>query len=242
MGKNKIKEKVTKSNKNNNYLFFGVLGGLTFTVADWLVFYVNDTTPASQKFNILTKGTAEVAPWRFNLSMILSFISVILLGIGLFSIETYIPNSKHKNIFHYLNVVNLTGWSTLHLFLCVVFYTYYYLMNEGFQEAAVQICEAIGSQYIWIVPVCYFCMFPFFLYYLWLVASGRTHLSRILALSNVMVISYTLAGIVYLLPKNFLTVGLSGSKGNLSLLIHFIILYIYSCMTSTPKKLHVKSK
>ncbi|KAG4092161.1 hypothetical protein H8356DRAFT_1353559 [Neocallimastix lanati (nom. inval.)] len=120
-----------------NYLLFGVLGGLAFTTADWLIFFGN-ATPVTQKYSYLFKGLEEIAPWRYNMSMVLSFISVIVLGIGLFSLEIYIPNPKHKIIFHYLNVLNLTTWSTLHMAAC-------------YQEA-VSVFEAIFLQFQWVVP------------------------------------------------------------------------------------------
>ncbi|ORX66229.1 hypothetical protein BCR32DRAFT_297631 [Anaeromyces robustus] len=213
------------------YHIFGVLGGLAYVTADWLVFY-GDAGIISQKYDILSKGIAETAPWRFNVSMVLSFISAVLLGIALFSEEIYISNNKHRKIFHYLNVFNLTTWSTLHIFLCTVFYTYRYMMNEGYQEIAINVIEAIGSQFMWTVLVCYLFIYPLFVYYFWLVVTGRTYLNRSMALSNVMLISIMLGFIVKLLPRNAFTIALNGSKGNLGLLIHFIILYIYSISSS----------
>ncbi|KAG4106691.1 hypothetical protein H8356DRAFT_1417633 [Neocallimastix lanati (nom. inval.)] len=57
--------------------------------------------------------------------------------------------------------------------------------------------------------------------------------------SSSLVVSFTLTVVIYFLPKNPFTISLKSSKGNCGLFIHFVILYIYSCLTKTPEKLNV---
>jgi len=132
-------------------------------------------------------------------------------------------------------VLNLTTWSTLHMAACMIFYTYHYMANQGYQEA-VSVFEAIFLQFQWVVPTYYLFMYPFFIYYFWLVIIERTLLKIFMAVFNVVLLSLILSCMIPLLPKNEFYMALKGSKGNLSLFIHFFVLYICLCVVSSPKE------
>lgn len=109
------------------------------------------------------------------------------------------------------------------------------MANQGYQEA-VSVFEAIFLQFQWVVPTYYLFMYPFFIYYFWLVIIERTLLKIFMAVFNVVLLSLILSCMIPLLPKNEFYMALKGSKGNLSLFIHFFVLYICLCVVSSPKE------
>ena len=81
-----------KSTRMTFALLCGMLGCLCFGGGDWLMIY-GDTTHSGSLY-WLTEGVAQIVPWRNMLAMALSFPGIILYGIALFSIESWIPEKR----------------------------------------------------------------------------------------------------------------------------------------------------
>ena len=99
-------------------LLCGLLGCLCYGGGDWLMMY-GDPTHAG-KLIWLTTGTAQIPMWRYDLAMALAFPGIILYGIALFAVETYIRGNNERKLYHYLNAFGLTPWIALHLFYIMI--------------------------------------------------------------------------------------------------------------------------
>ena len=73
-------------------LLCGMLGCICYGTGDWLMIYGDPSHTG--KLVWLSKGTAFISQWRFNLAMALAFPGTILYRIALFSLDGYIPNRR----------------------------------------------------------------------------------------------------------------------------------------------------
>lgn len=176
----------------------GILGCLCYGVGDWLMVYGN--TEYAGSLHWLTQGVAQIPAWRNGLAMALAFPGIIFYGIALFYMETFITSMKERKIYHYLNAFGLTPWMCLHIFYIMIMYLYAWMVNNGYEAAALPACEALYSHLSWIIMVSEFFMLPVFLYWFYLVICGRTGLPRWVAFGNVLIFYVILSIIKAALP------------------------------------------
>lgn len=77
-------------------LLCGMLGCLCYGGGDWLMMYGDPAHAGALIW--LTAGTAQIPLWRYNLAMALAFPGILLYGIALFAVETYIKTEKERKV------------------------------------------------------------------------------------------------------------------------------------------------
>lgn len=224
-----------KITERNDLIAIGMLGSFFYGFSDWIMKY-GDPTPLSSKSSWFTKGTAEIPGWRYVLAMLLAYPGTIFYIIGLFSFERYILNEKHRMIFHYLNIVNVTPWMALHLIFIVIMYAFHFMMSNGYSDVAIPIAEDLYTHFSWIIPASLLFMFPVFIYYLYLIVTGRTTFRKIMGLAHMIPIIIVQYIIIFMLPDSAIKVGLINACSNQSIFISFFIFYIHSYFTSISDK------
>lgn len=199
----------------------GALGCLCYGGGDWLMIY-GDTAHAG-KLYWLTLGAADIAAWRNGLAMLLAFPGVVLYGIALFYLGRFIKSPREQKIYHYLNAFGLTPWMALHLFYIMILYLYAWMTHNGYADAALPACEALFSHLSWIVMVSEALMLPVFLYWLFVVATGRTTLPRAAALGNVLVFYVLLYAVKTAMPDTPFRIGFTNGLMSESMLLFFLV-------------------
>lgn len=199
----------------------GILGCLCYGSGDWLMIYGNTTY--SGKLFWLTDGVAQIPAWRNSLAMVLAFPGIIFYGIALFYLERFILDSKKRCIYHYLNAFGLTPWMCLHLFYIMILYLYTWMNQNGYSDTALPACEALFSHLSWIVMLSEAFMLPVFLYWFYLVVSGKTKLPRWMAAGNVLVFYLLLYIIKCLLPDIPFRLGFTNGLMSESMFLFFVI-------------------
>jgi len=230
-----------KVTDRNDLIIVGMLGSILYATSDWIMMY-GDPTSLSAKSSWFTKGTAQISDWRYILAMILSYPGTILYAIGLFSFERYIPQEKHKKMFHCLNIINLTTWMTLHLIFIIIIYAFHFMMTNGYSDVAIPISEALYTHFSWILPMSFLYMFPFFIYFFILIVTGRTTFKRKMGFAYmfpIAIISFIIAGI---LPDSAFKKGFINAAVNQSIFISFFIFYLHSYFISISGKKTKPSK
>ena len=133
-----------------------MLGCLCYGGGDWLMMYGDPAHAGALIW--LTAGTAQIPLWRYNLAMALAFPGILLYGIALFEVETYIKTEKERKVYHYLNAFGLTPWIALHRFwmtllpvgwliihftVSISIYVYSWCMHSGTAETAEKLATDI---------------------------------------------------------------------------------------------------
>ena len=160
-------------------LVCGLLGCLCFGAGDWLMLYGDPTYSGSLSW--LTEGAAGIALWRNELAMCLAFPGILLYGTALFSLESYISFLRSKRVYRYLTAFGLTPWLCLHLFYIMILFTFGWMRQNGMNNAAVAVCEAMFSHLQWLPLASEALMVPPFLYWLYLQITGKTVFSKAMA-------------------------------------------------------------
>lgn len=177
--------KITKKNITIA-MVLGMLGCLCYGGGDWLMIY-GDTAHVGVPY-WLTTGAAGIAPWRNSLAMFLAFPGIICYGTALFFMENFIKEEKQKKLYHYLNAFGLTPWMCLHLFYIMILYLFAWMNQNGYAEAALQVCSALYNHLAWIVMLSEAFMLPVFVYWFILQVRGKTYFPKWMAAANVLVI------------------------------------------------------
>ena len=208
-----------KSEKRKLALLCGLLGCLCYGGGDWLMMYGDPTHAGSLIW--LTKGTAEIPLWRYDLAMALAFPGILLYGIALFAAETYIRSARERKIYHYLNAFGLTPWIALHLFYVMILVLFSWMNANGFAADALAVCEGLYSRLSWLVPVSEALMLPVFVYWFYLQFTGRTVFPRAMAFTNVLIIFAVLKGVSLLLPVSAFRLGFTNGLMSESMVLWF---------------------
>ncbi len=212
-------KRVVKKTRNIQALICGILGCLCYGSGDWLMMYGDPSYTGNLVW--LTAGTAQIPQWRYMLAMALAFPGIILYGIALFAVQEYIPDEKHKKVYHYLNAFGLTPWIALHLIYVVILSLFAWLSNNGFSEDAITICEALFGGFSWLVTVSEMLMLPVFLYWFYIQATGKTLFKKRMAFTNVLVIFAGLKIISSLMPESAFRLGYTNGLMSESMIIWF---------------------
>ena len=203
----------------------GILGCLCYGGGDWLMMYADPSHPGAVSW--LTDGTAVIPQWRYDLAMALAFPGIILYGIALFSLQSYIKNEKGRKIYHYLNAFGLTPWIALHLFYIMILTLYSWMNGNGYAAQALPVCEGLFSQLSWIVPVTEGMMLPVFVYWSYLQIRGRTVFPKWMAWTNVLLILGALRCGTLLMPDSAFRLGATNGLMSESMVIWFAIMMIH---------------
>jgi len=214
-----------KGNKRKLALLCGLLGSLCYGGGDWLMMY-GDPSHAGPLI-WLTKGTAQIPLWRYDLAMALAFPGILLYGIALFAVETYIHGGKERKVYHYLNAFGLTPWIALHLFYIMLLVLFSWMNGNGFAAEALTVCEGLFSRLSWLVPVSEALMLPVFVYWFYLQIAGKTVFSRAMAFANVLILFAILKGISLLLPVSAFRLGFTNGLMSESMILWFGAMLIW---------------
>ena len=210
--------------KNMWALVCGILGCLCYGGGDWLMMCGDPSHTG--KLVWLTTGTAQIPQWRYILAMALAFPGIILYGIALFAVERYIKPDKNKNVYHYLNAFGLTPWIALHLIYVVILSLFAWLNNNGYAEDALTICEALYSNFSWLIPVSEALMLPVFLYWFYLQITGKTAFNKAMAFTNVLVIFAVLKIVASCMPESAFRLGFTNGLMSESMIVWFVLVFL----------------
>lgn len=225
-----MKERTEMKNKNictrkaAAALICGMLGCLCMGGGDWLMMYGD--TAHSGSIYWLTEGVSQIGPLRNALSMAIAFPAIILYGIALFYIGKFITAEKHRKIYHYLTAFGLAPWLCLHLFYVMILFSFAWLNNNGYTEAAMPFSEALFGQFSWIVYISEAIMLPPYIYWFYLVVSGKSSFPRAMAVSNPLIIYVILSAVKSLMPDSPFRIGFTNGLMSESMLIWFVSLLI----------------
>lgn len=212
----------------NKFIFIaiicGMLGCICYGCGDWLMLYGDPAYSGNLMW--LTKGTANIPEWRYTLAMVLAFPGIILYGIALFAIQSFILREKERIVYHYLNAFGLTPWIALHLIYVVILSLFAWLNNNGYSSDALAICEALFSQFSWMIPLSEAMMLPVFIYWFYLQITGKTVFKKWWAFTNVLVIFAVLKIIAVCMPVSAFRLGFTNGLMSESMVIWFGILMI----------------
>ncbi|MBQ9687403.1 MAG: hypothetical protein IJV41_12795 [Oscillospiraceae bacterium] len=206
-------------------LVCGLLGCLCYGGGDWLMMYGDPTHAGSLIW--LTTGTAQIPLWRYDLALALAFPGIILYGIALFAVETYILADKERKVYHYLNAFGLTPWIALHLFYIMILVLFAWLNANGFAADALTICEGLFHSLSWLVPISEALMLPVFLYWFYLQITGKTAFPKAMAFTNVLILFALLKLVSGLLPVSAFRLGFTNGLMSESMILWFGILLIW---------------
>lgn len=208
--------------KNVIALICGILGCLCYGGGDWLMMYGDPSY--SGKLIWLTMGTANIPQWRYILAMALAFPGIILYGIALFAVQSYIREDKERRIYHYLNAFGLTPWIALHLIYVIILSLFAWLNNNGYAAEALVICEGLFSLFSWVVPTSEVLMLPVFIYWFYLQITGRTVFAKGMAFTNVLIIFAVLKVVAGIIPQSAFRLGFTNGLMSESMVIWFAIM------------------
>ena len=208
--------------KNVIALICGILGCLCYGGGDWLMMYGDPSY--SGKLIWLTMGTANIPQWRYILAMALAFPGIILYGIALFAVQSYIREDKERRIYHYLNAFGLTPWIALHLIYAIILSLFAWLNNNGYAAEALVICEGLFSLFSWVVPTSEVLMLPVFIYWFYLQITGRTVFAKGMAFTNVLIIFAVLKVVAGIIPQSAFRLGFTNGLMSESMVIWFAIM------------------
>lgn len=215
--------KITKK-KITIAMVLGMLGCLCYGGGDWLMIY-GDTAHASALY-WLTTGAAGIAPWRNSLAMFLAFPGIICYGTALFFMEHFIKEEKQKKLYHYLNAFGLTPWMCLHLFYIMILYLFAWMNQNGYAEAALQVCPALYNHLAWIVMLSEAFMLPVFIYWFILQVRGKTYFPKWMAATNVLIIYGILYAVKSVMPDCAFRIGFTNGLMSESMFVFFLIILI----------------
>lgn len=204
-------------------LISGILGCLCFGAGDWLMIYA-DPTYSGELF-WLTDGTAQIAPWRNTLAMILAFPGIIFYAYALFALTSFITETHAKKIYCALNVLGLTPWLALHLFYIFILALFAQMIAAGSSDALF-IAETLYFNFKWIITASEIFMLLPFLYWFYLQLSTKTVFPRLFSLSNVLVIYLILFAVKSLMPVSAFRLGFTNGLMSESMVIFFTISFL----------------
>ncbi len=218
-------KKETDTISMKTVLILGMLGCLCYGGGDWLMIYGDPAHAGSLSW--LTEGVARIPQWRYDLAMALAFPGIILYGIALFAVGRYIIPEQKKKTYHTLNAFGLTPWIALHLFYIMILTLFSWMNANGYEAAALAVCEGLFSQLSWLVPVSEGLMLPVFLYWFYLQIRGETVFPRGMAFANVLVIFALLKGLSALMPVSAFRLGFTNGLMSESMLLWFGLLLVW---------------
>lgn len=216
-------------------LFCGLLGCLCYGGGDWLMIYGDPTHTG--KLIWLTNGTAQIPMWRYDLAMALAFPGIVLYGIALFAVESYIRGGRERKVYHYLNAFGLTPWIALHLFYIMILVLYSWMNANGFASEALAVCEGLFSCMSWFVPVSEALMLPVFIYWFYLQITGKTAFPRAMAFTNVLILFGILKEISNLLPVSAFRLGFTNGLMSESMILWFGFMLIWEAKRTDYRRL-----
>ena len=211
----------------------GILRCFCYGGGDWLMIY-GDTTHSGSLF-WLTQGAAQIAGWRNSLAMALAFPRIVFYGVALFYLENFIKNQKEKKIYHYLNAFGLTPWMTLHLFYIMILYLFSWMNQNGYQDIALTVCEALFAHLSWIIYLSELFMLLVFIYWFYLVVCGKTTLPKWMGATNVLVFYGILSVIKMLLPDTAFRIGFTNGLMSESMIWFFLFIWIVGSKKGNEK-------
>lgn len=180
-------------------LICGMLGCILMASGDWLMMY-GDISHSGELY-WLTEGVKSISPERNSLAMLTSFPAIILYAVALFGIEKLITTEKNRRIYHSITIASLTPWLCLHLFYVMILFSFAWLSNNGFEDVAYPLAEALYNQFSWIVIVSEIFMLSPYIYWFYLVASKKTAVPKLMAIANPLIFYLALSA-VKLIPES----------------------------------------
>lgn len=206
-------------------LICGILGCICIGCGDWLMIYGDTVYEGTLSW--LTKGAAQIAPWRNALAMALAFPGILLYGIALFAIAAFIKSEKQRKVYHYLTAFSLTPWLGLHLFYIMILYGFAWLSGNGYSSAALPLSEALFAHLSWMVILSEVLMLPPYLYWFWLLVRKRSVLPGWMALSNPLVFYIILKGAAMLMPESAFRLAFINGLMSESMVIWFGSMFLW---------------
>ena len=216
----------TMKRKRNLALFCGMLGCLCFGAGDWLMLY-GDTAHSGSLY-WLTEGAAHIASWRNGLAMALSFPGIVLYGAALFALQGCIKEQRHQKVYHYLTAFGLTPWIALHLFYIMILYLFSWMNESGFAQAAIPVSKVLYHHLSWVVIASEAMMLPPFIYWAYLLATGKSVLPRRMAVSNPLILYLVLYLFKSCLPDSPFQIGFTNGLMSESMLIWFGVFMLWN--------------
>ncbi|MBQ7980207.1 MAG: hypothetical protein IJ305_01215 [Oscillospiraceae bacterium] len=197
-------------------LICGMLGCILMASGDWLMMY-GDISHSGELY-WLTEGVKNISPERNSLAMLTAFPAIILYAVALFGIEKLITTEKHRKIYHSITIASLTPWLCLHLFYVMILFSFAWLSNNGFENAANPLAEALYNQFSWIVIVSEIFMLPPYIYWFYLAVSKKTAMPKPMAFANPLIFYIVLSAVKFLPESPFRLAFINGLMSEAMLL------------------------
>lgn len=152
-----------------------------------------------------------------------------------FSLQNFIRNEKDRKIYHYLNAFGLTPWIAIHLFYTMLFVLFAWLHNNGCQEKASVIVEALYHRFSWFVLAGQFVMLPVYFFWFYLQVAGKTIFPKIFSLTNVLFILMILKGLSHLLPNLPYKIAFINGLMSESMFLWFMLMILFNLIQLVKK-------
>ncbi|SEO43546.1 hypothetical protein SAMN04488134_107134 [Amphibacillus marinus] len=111
----------------------GFLGGILCAIGDVLFDYKSKLNEKLGRDKLIERDWADMAKWRFKLSIGLATIGVPLFALGLMSLAMQLAenNSLFATIFWLISLVGITGGTFIHIMLCCFPIIYKTMLAKG---------------------------------------------------------------------------------------------------------------
>lgn len=190
----------------------------------------------------LTKGTAQIAPWRNALAMALAFPGIIFYGVALFAVAAYLKHEKQRKIYRCLTAFSLTPWLCLHLFYIMILYGFAWMNGNGYKAAALPVSAALFDHLSWLVPASEAIMLPPYLYWAWVLARGGSVFPKGTAASNPLVFYALLKLLTIGMPNGAVRLAFTNALMSGSMLIWFGSMPLWNALISDAKGSKIKKQ
>ena len=220
--------------KMNVLLLCGILGCILMGGSDWLMIYGDTAFQGNLAW--LTVGAAHIAPWRNALALLMAFPAVVLYALALLEIARFMPVEKHRRTYRTLTTLGMTPWLCLHLFYIMILYLFSWLTLHASSQEALQTCEAVFSQFGWVVALSELLMLLPFFYLFVETVSGKTIFPRWMAVNNPLLLYVVLKLFTMLLPDVPFRLAFTNGLMSESMVIWFLIFWIYSAAAEKQNK------
>ncbi|KAG4089420.1 hypothetical protein H8356DRAFT_1718568 [Neocallimastix lanati (nom. inval.)] len=223
--------------KRNNSLLYGLLGSTLFAIGDFVMTYgTGDNALISDQYllSFLTVGIAKIPSWSNLFSLFIVLPGGTLLLTGLFALQKTILTQKHKKIYYYIIIFSSLHWLVMHTFYNIIFYTSQVCYQEGYENPA-HVTERLFSHYYGFITYIGITILLPLIYLFWIIASGRTTLSRWICLCDPLITFKLIGTLASYLPDKTLKSAITAASMNTACVLAFIVLYLFSYIPKSSK-------
>ena len=210
------------SNKKLSMMFaVGILGCILMAASDWLMIWGDTAFEGNLAW--LTLGVAKIPEWRNALAMGFAFPAVILYAVGLLNMSYLIKDHKDKMIYSALTAIGFTPWLCIHLLYTMILFGFSFIYNSVSADLAYEVCEAMFSQFTFVVLLGQVIMLLPFIYLFVITLRKKTVFPKWMCINNPLIIYVVLKAITMIMPDTAFRLAFTNGLMSEAMLIWFII-------------------